>query len=274
MRQRRPCWPPPSTRHPWASEGAGRRLPGGPEQQTQPRTRGSRVSAASPTPQHSPRTSGHCSSQHGEARGALWALRAVWWPQEQSTGWACTSPPEPPPFSLPPPQSSPGSSPAWRRPVPGSKRKRLLALRAATHAAGQVPCCKSQVFPGAVSPHNGHAEGATQHLLSVLGGPHPPTFWPSLGSGPHDDRDAPKLWGLRRGAPPGNTASQMRARSRRRLSDPRVTPVHKGILRGRGGLSPTTSPWPGHTQLCRTPAGGKPTRRQLSSLASPTQLVR
>lgn len=51
---------------PWASEGAGRRLPGGPEGQTQPRTRGSHVCAASATLRHSPRTSGHCFPRHGE----------------------------------------------------------------------------------------------------------------------------------------------------------------------------------------------------------------
>lgn len=125
--------------HPWVSEGAGR-LPEAFLEDLRGR--------------HSPTHMVPVSQQHHQHRGT--ASRT-----EHRVG--LHQPPRAPsaaPFSLPPPRSGSGSSPAWRRPVPGSRWTRLLALGAAGHTAGHVPCCKSQVFPGTVSP-NGHAEGAT-----------------------------------------------------------------------------------------------------------------
>ena len=147
-----------------------------------------------------------------------------------SVGCAGANPQSPQGRPLLPAPPQPG---AWQRPIPGSRRSQPLAPGAAGRAAGQVLCWKSQVFPGVVSLHSGHAEGATQHRLSVPGTPS--TFWPGPGSGLHGDRQP------RAGVSQGPQHCRL-AHSRRRLSDPQVTPCAQGGAQRPGRAQPCYEP--------------------------------
>lgn len=193
-------------------------------------------------------------------------------PQEQSTGWACTSPPEPP---APPPSLYPRPGLAQGAPLPGG----VLSRAPDGHGcwlSGQLDTPPAMCL--VVSPRSSQARS---HPTAMQKAPHntsclsraAPTLPPS---GLMVTRTHPSFR--------ASTGELHRGPQRRRLAravtggspTPVSPPVCKGALRGRGGLSPATSPRPGHTQLQfrGTPPGGKPTRWQLSSPpASPTRLM-
>ena len=193
-------------------------------------------------------------------------------PQEQSTGWACTSPPEPP---APPPSLCPCPGLAQGAPLPGGVPSRAPDGHGCW-LSGQPDTPPARCL--VVSPRSSQARShpaATQkvpHNTSCLSRA-APTLPPS---GRMVTRTHPSFR--------ASTGELHRGPQRRRLMrtvtggspTPASPPLCKGALRGRGGLSPPqargqdTRSSVGHHLEAHPPGGSCPPRR-LAQRGLPTR---